>query len=239
MGFYRGPNIVRDGLVLALDAGSPRSYPGTGTTWFDLSGNDNNVTITGPTWNSAGYFAFDGTNDYCATSSNLNLTTYDSVVVEVGIKTNATNASMFAFEHTINWNTTSGGFGLVLHSNGGGNTANLHHTNHNTEVAKNYSFTMNTGWSIHTNVYSRIVDSTGRLAYTNGTLNAFSTTGGYTTATDTVAGSFANAIFYIGARAGTGTYLNGHIAFLRVYGFKLSATEILQNAIGNKKRFGL
>jgi hypothetical protein len=45
MGFFRGPNIVRDGLVLALDAASPRSYPGSGTTWYDLSGNGNNGTL--------------------------------------------------------------------------------------------------------------------------------------------------------------------------------------------------
>ena len=32
MAFFRGPNIVTDGLILALDAGSPRSYPGTGTS---------------------------------------------------------------------------------------------------------------------------------------------------------------------------------------------------------------
>lgn len=37
MGFHRGPTIVTDGLVLLLDAGSKRSYPDTGTTWYDLS----------------------------------------------------------------------------------------------------------------------------------------------------------------------------------------------------------
>ena len=44
MAYFTGPNIVQDGLVLALDAGSTRSYPGTGTTWYDLSGNENNFT---------------------------------------------------------------------------------------------------------------------------------------------------------------------------------------------------
>ena len=38
MGAFGGPDIITDGLVLALDAGSERSYPGTGTTWKDLSG---------------------------------------------------------------------------------------------------------------------------------------------------------------------------------------------------------
>ena len=64
MGFSRGPNIVREGLVLALDAASPRSYPGSGTTWYDLSGNDNTATLqNGASVNSEGNVILDGTND--------------------------------------------------------------------------------------------------------------------------------------------------------------------------------
>ena len=62
MGIFRGPNIVRSGLVLALDAADRNSYPGTGTTWNDLSGNGNNVTLTnGPTFyqNNLGNLLFD------------------------------------------------------------------------------------------------------------------------------------------------------------------------------------
>lgn len=33
------PQIIRNGLVLCLDAANSKSYPGTGTTWSDLSGN--------------------------------------------------------------------------------------------------------------------------------------------------------------------------------------------------------
>lgn len=53
-----GPKIVTDGLVLCLDAADTLSYPGTGTTWTDLSGQGNNFTIdaSGFTYNSAGYF---------------------------------------------------------------------------------------------------------------------------------------------------------------------------------------
>ena len=44
MGFSRGPKIVTDGLVLALDAANSKSYPGSGTTWNDLSGNSEDFT---------------------------------------------------------------------------------------------------------------------------------------------------------------------------------------------------
>jgi hypothetical protein len=59
--------IVTDGLVLHLDAGDSASYPGSGTTWTDLSGNGNNGTLTnGPTYDSSdgGSIVFDGDNDY-------------------------------------------------------------------------------------------------------------------------------------------------------------------------------
>lgn len=46
-------SIITDGLLLHLDAGNPASYPGSGTTWYDLSGNGYNATlINGPTYNS-------------------------------------------------------------------------------------------------------------------------------------------------------------------------------------------
>ena len=54
MGFYRGPNLVTNGLVLALDAGNTKSYQSGSTTWFDKSRNGNNGTLTnGPTFSSA------------------------------------------------------------------------------------------------------------------------------------------------------------------------------------------
>jgi hypothetical protein len=59
--------IVTNGLALHLDAGNSASYPGSGTTWTDLSGNGNNGTLTnGPTYDSSdgGSIVFDGDNDY-------------------------------------------------------------------------------------------------------------------------------------------------------------------------------
>ena len=68
MSVFAGPNVViRDGLVLCLDAANTKSYPGSGTTWTDLSGLGNGGTLTnGPTFNStsSGSIIFDGTNDF-------------------------------------------------------------------------------------------------------------------------------------------------------------------------------
>jgi hypothetical protein len=61
------PAIVTDGLVCNLDAGFTPSYPKSETTWYDISGNGNNVTLTnGPSFNSdnGGSVVFDGSDDY-------------------------------------------------------------------------------------------------------------------------------------------------------------------------------
>lgn len=56
-------SIVTSGLVLNLDAGNTDSYPGTGTTWTDLSGSGNHGTLAnGPTF-STNQIIFDGADD--------------------------------------------------------------------------------------------------------------------------------------------------------------------------------
>jgi hypothetical protein len=64
---YHSPQISLNGLVLCLDAANPKSYPGSGTTWTDLSGRGNNGTlVNGVGYNSGnlGSLVFDGVNDY-------------------------------------------------------------------------------------------------------------------------------------------------------------------------------
>ena len=76
---YVGPDIVQNGLVAVFDAGSTRSYPGTGSTWYNLIGTVNgtlSATSIGTT--TAGTMTFDGVDDsidiplaFSATSSNF------------------------------------------------------------------------------------------------------------------------------------------------------------------------
>jgi len=65
--FYNYTQIVTDGLVLFWDAANPSSYPGSGTTIYDLSGNLNHGTLfngVGFSLTNNGVLTFDGTNDY-------------------------------------------------------------------------------------------------------------------------------------------------------------------------------
>ena len=73
MGVFAGPEITESGLVLALDAGNSKSYPGSGTTWTDLSGNGNTGTLinmdgTNFSSSNGGYLTFDATNEYITSS---------------------------------------------------------------------------------------------------------------------------------------------------------------------------
>jgi hypothetical protein len=64
---HYGPRTITNGLVLALDAGNSKSYPGTGTAWTDLSGNGNTGTLVngvGYSGSNGGALTFDGVNDY-------------------------------------------------------------------------------------------------------------------------------------------------------------------------------
>jgi hypothetical protein len=73
MAIAYNPRTVTDGLVLALDAGNRKSYPGSGTTWTDLSGRGNNGDlVNGPTYDSSngGSIVFDGSNDYVSININ-------------------------------------------------------------------------------------------------------------------------------------------------------------------------
>jgi hypothetical protein len=97
-----------NGLVLCLDAANTKSYPGSGTTWTDMSGNSITGTLTnGPTYNSSngGSIVFDGTNDYATISFNsvFNVTSNPFTV----IVWNKKNTSSNGYNGLITADTTS------------------------------------------------------------------------------------------------------------------------------------
>lgn len=65
--------VIRNGLQLRLDAYNVNSYPGTGTTWFDISGNSYNGTLTNGVVPVNNAMQFDGVNDYINLGDVLDL----------------------------------------------------------------------------------------------------------------------------------------------------------------------
>jgi hypothetical protein len=102
MGLSHSPRIVTDGLVLCLDAANSRSYPGTGTTWTDLKGENNGTLTNGLTFDgdNNGGIVFDGTNEYVSLNSN-SLTAGDSpFTVCAWVKTSSSSRQLFfALDH--------------------------------------------------------------------------------------------------------------------------------------------
>lgn len=85
MGLAHSPSVVTDGLVLYLDAGNTKSYPGSGTAWTDLSGRGNNGTLTnGPTYSldNGGVILMDRSDDFAHVPISLSSgnTTYEIVM---------------------------------------------------------------------------------------------------------------------------------------------------------------
>jgi hypothetical protein len=192
MGIFYNTSIARDGLVLHLDAANKKSYPGTGTTWKDLSGNGNHFTLFNSPVFTDKYLNFSGINEYARSNNTLDLSPFDSVTVELTLKVNTeVSPSGMAFEHSGNWNTNTMGFGLVPNSNSATTyVPNSHHTNQFSGAgAFNYTGIISTNITTHTNIWSKIAKTDGRKSYINAVIQGEKSTGNY--------GNFRDDFFYI------------------------------------------
>ena len=100
-----GPDIIEDGLVLCLDAANINSYPKSGATWSDLSGNGNHGALQNMENNfdagNKGSLTFDGSNEYvdCGYPS----ISVGKLTVNAWIKLNAGNI----FQHLVDSSSNS------------------------------------------------------------------------------------------------------------------------------------
>ena len=216
---FVGPNIVTNGLVLAVDAGSKKSYSGSGTTWSDLSGNGNDGTlVNGPTFNSNGYLDFDGTNDVVTT-------TYTSIT-----GTNPRSISVW-FNPDVTQNREIMGYGTqsakqmwdILLYNG---KVGVHLYSSTAEAGISYIVGE---WQCVTFTYTHPAIK----SYMNGVYNTLYSN------TDINTGEAHNLKIGDGAYGGGYNYFNGKIGPIHIYDRELSAEEILQNYNSTKSRFGL
>jgi len=213
-----GPDLIQDGLVLCLDAANTKSYPGSGTSWVDLSGNGNNGTLTnGPTFNSAngGSIVFDGANDYVNFSNIFNFT-----VGSIGVWFKTSNAGS-SYRALIN---KSESWGLFLKDN----VLIAYDWGNATDRTTGLNVATNT-WQNATMTFTETVGtpSNNAIIYLNG--NPVLTT--------TVKWS-AFFAFQISAQNGNQNF-SGNIAQASTYNRVLSAAEILQNYNAIKGRFRL
>jgi len=234
VGNWRGPNIVKDGLVLYLDAGSPNSYINgiSGTSWKDISGNQNNGTlVNGPIFNSAngGSIVFDGSNDFidCGVS---NIPLPINITLSAWINQSVLNA----YKNIITKEGATGNdldYGLTTSPNG-----NLYFWFNNGsfrihETSTNIINSLNV-WYYVTSVFSD-TNNTVQL-YANGTQI-------YNQTESTSLLAHTNSKLLVGWRNSliAGQSFQGNIAQTQIYNRALSSSEVLQNFNATRARFGI
>lgn len=236
MGISAGPDIIQDGLVLNLDASDKNSYPGLGTTWFDISGNGYNGTlINGPTFNSGngGSIVFDGVDDHVTVNVNSWIRSLSSAYTfssffYLNISDGGAPYSLMTYPNDSNNND-----GFWQHLNLG-NWLWRTEDNISGELGGNVeapsTFTAG-NWYYETT----IVKTNSLSFYRNGNLVAnISTSFNWANLRND-----GTAYLYLGTGYGESYYMNGRISSFQMYNKELSASEILQNYNSTKSRFGL
>ena len=227
---YTGGNIIRNGLVLALDAASNNSYPGSGTTWADLSGNNNNGTlVNGPTFDSGngGSIFTDGTNDYISSPYFGNTT--DSFTFAAWFKNDNYSESKYALVRGRDASGNGWSVQTTALINGTSQSAVVTTSAGATQfTATGTSITPLNTWCYLTGVWTAGVSI---RHYVNGILEA-------TTNTSTTNLRTSTDGWVIGS-INTTNFTSGYNAIAQVYNRVLSAAEILQNYNATKSRFNL
>jgi len=221
--------IVTNGLVLNLDAGQQDSYPGSGTTWTDLSGNGNNGTlVNGVGYNSGngGYLVFDGSNDYVNSTSISSQFTSDITVEAwvylssypgdwVRIIGTGGNSGVFGGNRTFGLWYNGPFSGRILWQRYGAGDPSIFPVSPTLSIGTWHHIVATTSGSSH-------------VLY----LNASSI--GTATAAGPWAASGENITIGF---AGFHAYHNGRMSNLRLYNRALSAAEIQQNYNALKSRY--
>lgn len=222
MGTAYNANIVTDGLVLCLDAANPRSYPGSGTSWYDLSASKKNCSlVNGAAFVSdvRGGINLDGTNDYVNFNTTLYLNLNTTFIF--WLKFNGSNTDTY---HLLNTNiNTYRDRASILY-----NRMSFHHNEGSTELAFDFSEDIRGKYK---QIGITINDSHAYLIE-DGTISQ-------ETSIAFVDGS--REYKTIGRQsAGSGwLYFNGLIYNFLFYNKYLSANEVKQNFNATRGRYGI
>jgi len=233
-------NIVTDGLVLYLDAGKAESFGGDGTTWRDLSGENNNGTLVngvGFTEDNGGSLIFDGVNDY-STSGTLSGSFASFTVIIWFYPTSVTN-----YENPIDcnysYNETTGNIGPRLEMDSSGNLS-WYYSNITGDNEQYYIHdVVNSGLSANTWHCAAITyngDTNTSTTYYNGNATGLSRDvfGSPTGFAGVMNNVNLGRGFHLG---GAERIFTGRVSNCSIYNRALSAAEVLQNYNALKYRY--
>lgn len=223
MAVFYSPNIVRDGVKLCLDAGNERSYAGSGTTWTDQSGQGNNCSFSStPTWNSSGYFTFNGTSHYGTITNNSTLDFSSEQTLMIVMRHSYTSGRRNP------WNQAYAGYGTWTHEDG--NTISQYFGDGGGDNSPYIGISSATTPRNVWNVMCATRNTSQHKWYINGSLSS-TTSHSYGVLTTT------SANILIGY--GYAGYWQGDMAMVLAYTRALSDAEVFQNYNAIRTRFGL
>ena len=236
--------VIKDGLVLHLDAGDTASYPGSGTTWTDLSGYGHNGTlVNGPTFSGAGGGAivFDGSNDYVNVTETADLRPRKLSVELVFEVLSDTNTVAGGAPSTIQYiyfrkNVNAGGFEGYL-GNYNESTDSIDTTCAQPSLGGT-QYGIGTGSNtvpLNTRKHAVYLFDTNEMSiYLNGVLAA-----GPSYKDDDINYDLTRTLKIGGTNESWNASFNGRIFQFRIYNRILSSTEISYNFNAIREKFGI
>ena len=229
MAFSRGPRIVTDGLVLAMDAASKRSYPGSGTSFTDIINKSNGTLNGSPTFSTehSGTLSFNGTSQSILLGTSVSVPAVGFTVL-MCININDSQSSS-------GWN-----YWFLQNANSGhkyefgnyGTAGNRFHFKDNFNQTDS-GITADLDDSGFTIFHFGSTSSSKSFYSKNGESKTLSSgTGGWTGGDDIV---FDESLFF----NGSSSYFGAAIGNILIYNKELSSEEITQNYNTLKARFNL
>ena len=237
MSLFSGPNLVSSGLIFSLDAANAKSYPGSGTTWYDLVNRSSNTLTNGPTYTGgpSGYISFDGTDDYVECSTSIGIS--GNVAASIGCWFMAIGGTSTTFYPLAGWGRSTVGDTFVLGINNSSPSQpyslNIQFNGGNWNATANNSYSLNT-WYYFVGTKTPGAANTTTKVYLNGVELSW-------TYTVSLTPSFGVVTNRIGqwVNAGYTTKFPGRIANVHYYNRALTADEVFQNFAATRSRYGV
>ena len=232
MGIAYNTALVRDGLVLHLDAANKKSYPGTGTAWTDMTVNGNNATlVNGVAYNAAnnGSMVFDGVNDY-VNAGNLG-SFFTQGTISYWMNSSAVENYRNPFStHYLSSNvgirfeqysspSPYGGFNVIIGNNSGSNS--FYDYSPGAILTANIWYNVVLTWNTSTN---------NVVGYLNGIQKFNSTHTYWATTLPSIS---------IGSGYSSARFFAGKISNTLIYNRALTSAEIQKNFNTLRKRYGI
>tara|TARA_R110001632_G_scaffold223933_2_gene356062 strand:- start:1 stop:816 length:816 start_codon:yes stop_codon:yes gene_type:complete len=192
------PDVVYPtSLKMFLDASNTTSYPGTGSTWFDLTNNNNNGTISNSTWDPTGYFPFNGSSSQVV----INPVTFPSSTYTIEARV---RFSTLKTQGVVSWGDgASGERRTALMWNGGSGSYVIYSSTYASNIAAATLVPVTNQWydimiSMNNGSVTIYIDGISRGTGTN-TINSYTST-----------------TAYIGRTEQSVEYLSGDISMVKV-----------------------